>query len=114
MTKHFSYCNWILLASILVLANSYTVNGQTNLVLNGGVVNITQGAYLVIDNPAANAITRNSGYITSEGENNVIKWNIGTTAATYTIPWGYSSSYIPLTYTTASVTGSGYFLLSTY
>ena len=114
MKKHFSYCNWILLLSTILLANSYAANGQASLVLNGGVVNITQGAYLVIDNPAANAITRNSGYITSEGENNRIKWNIGTTADTYTIPWGYNSSYIPLTLTTASATGSGYFLFSTY
>jgi|GEM_PF-1657705 len=114
MKKHFSYCNWILLLSTILLANSYAANGQASLVLNGGVVNITQGAYLVVDNPAANAITRNSGYITSEGENNRIKWNIGTTAATYTVPWGYSASYIPLTFTTASATGSGYFLFSTY
>jgi hypothetical protein len=114
MKKKFKYCNWFLLSSITLLANSFIADGQARLVLNGGVVNITQSAYLVIDNPAANAVTRNSGYITSEGENNRIKWNIGTTASTYTIPWGYSSSYIPLTFTTASATGSGYFLFSTY
>ena len=88
---------------------------QTRLVLNGGMINLSQGAYLVIDNASANAITRNSGHIISEGENNSIKWSIGTTTGTYSIPWGFGSTdYIPLTFTKTAGTGSGYFLFSTY
>jgi hypothetical protein len=88
---------------------------QTRLVLNGANINISQGAYLVIDNPSPNAITRNSGHIISEGENNILKWNIGTTIGTYVIPWGYDvSSYIPLTFTKQAGTGSGHFIFSTY
>jgi len=99
----------------LLLLNSYlSLLGQSRLVVNGATITITQSAYLVIDNPAANAITRNSGYITSEGQNNNIKWNIGTTQDNYSIPWGYNSTYIPLSFSTASGTGSGYFLFSTY
>ena len=85
------------------------------LVLNGATITINQDAYLVIDNPASDAITVNSGLIISEGENNNVKWNVGTTTGTYTIPWGYSGTSIPLTFTkTAGTGGSGYFLFSTY
>jgi hypothetical protein len=102
---------------LAIVFNLLLVTGtvaQGRLVLNGGTINLNQGAYLVLDNSASNAITRSSGYIISEGENNRIKWNIGTTTGTYTIPWGYSSSYIPLTFTKAAGSGGGYFLFSTY
>ncbi len=89
--------------------------GQARLVLNGGIVNISQGAYLIVDNPNANAITRVSGHIISEGENNQIKWAVGTTTGTYTIPWGYgTANYIPVSFTKGTGSGSGYFLFSTY
>jgi hypothetical protein len=99
----------------LLISISFKITGQGRLILNGGIVSIAQEAYLVIDNPAANAITRNSGHIISEGEKNSIKWNIGTTTGTYTIPWGYGSSdYVPLTFIKTAGTGSGHFLFSTY
>src|SRR5690349_17426718 len=89
-------------------------NAQGRLVLNGGKVNITNGAVLVISNSASNAITRTSGHIISEGENNRIRWNIGTTAATYTIPWGSgNTNYFPLSFTTAAASGSGFFYFAT-
>jgi len=86
------------------------------MINNGGFVNITNSAFLVIENPAANAITRTtSGHIISEGENNIIKWSIGTTAAGYTIPLGFSTTnYIPVTFTTSAASGSGFFNFSTY
>ncbi|MEO7992569.1 MAG: T9SS type A sorting domain-containing protein [Chryseolinea sp.] len=88
---------------------------QARLVLNGANVNIAQGAYLVIDNSAANAITRVSGNIISEGENNRIKWNMGTATGTYTIPFGSDNThYIPVVFTKTAGTGSGYFLFSSY
>ncbi len=90
-------------------------NAQSRLVLNGGIITIAQGAYVVIDNPNANAITRTTGHIISEGSDNQIKWNISTTTGAYTIPWGYgSTSYIPLTFTKTAGVGAGYFLFSTY
>lgn len=103
------------IATLLFLACNSSLLAQTRLVLDGGVITLSQGVYLVIDNPAANAITRNSGHIISEGQNNTIRWNIGTTTGTYTIPWGYSTTdYIPLTFTKTAGTGSGHFLFSTY
>lgn len=108
------------LCRLLMLVALFTIPipnvlSQTRLVLNGAKINLNQGAYLVIDNSAANAITRNSGHIISEGENNRIKWSIGTTTGTYTIPWGYGNTdYIPLTFIKTAGTGSGYFLFSTY
>ena len=84
------------------------------LVLNGAVINITQGARLVIENPASDAIIRNSGYIVSEGQNNRVQWNIGATAGDYVVPWGYNSNYMPVSFTTSTGAGSGYFDLSTY
>src|SRR5688572_18672507 len=90
-------------------------SAQGRLMLEGAIINLNAGAYLVIDNPAANAITRSSGHILSEGQNNVIKWNIGTTTGTYSIPWGVGScDCIPLSFTKTAGTGSGYFLFSTY
>lgn len=111
--------NWLLVQLLmmgLILSASYTrVLSQTRIVLNGANINISQGAYLVIDNPASDAITRNSGHIISEGENNKIQWRIGTTTGTYIIPWGYgTSTYLPLAFTKTAGTGSGYFSFSTY
>lgn len=78
---------------------------QARLVLNGGIVNIENGAYLVLDNPNGNAITRlvGGGHIISESENDVVRWNIGQTADTYNIPWGIgASTYLPMSFTTVN------------
>lgn len=100
---------------VALLFLSHGALAQTRMVLNGAKVNIAQGAYLVIDNPASNAITRTSGHIISEGANNRIQWHIGTTTGTYTIPWGYGSAdYLPVTFTKNAGTGSGLFIFSTY
>lgn len=89
-------------------------SAQGRLVLNGGKINITNGAVLVVSNPAANAITRTSGHIISEGENNRVRWNIGTTAGTYTLPWGSgNTNYFPLTFTTSAANGAGFFDFAT-
>ncbi len=100
----------------VMLGCCYFNNGysQTRVMLNGASIVIAQGAYLVIDNPASNAITRTTGYIVSEGQDNRIKWNIATTTGTYLVPWGYSATYIPITFTKTAGTGSGNFLFSTY
>ena len=88
---------------------------QARLVINGAFINISQGAFLVIDNPAENAITRNSGHIISEGESNTIQWNIGTTAGNYMVPFGYDNTdYIPLSFHKTAGTGNGNFQFATY
>ncbi|GCC50477.1 hypothetical protein SanaruYs_06920 [Chryseotalea sanaruensis] len=84
------------------------------MILNGASIVIAEGAQLVVDNSAPDAITHNSGFIVSEGEHNIIKWNIGTTIGTYTIPWGYNANYIPLTLFKTAGIGNGHFLFSTY
>ena len=104
----------VLVMTLLLLIDIPDLHAQARLVLNGANITIAQGATLVIQNSDANAITRNSGYIISEGENNVIKWYIGTATGNYTIPWGYSNEYIPVTFTPTGAAGSGYFLFSTY
>lgn len=101
-------------AGFIMLIKPITGVSQAQLILNGGVITIAQNAQLIIDNPASNAIARTAGYIVSEGENNIVKWNIGTTIGTYTIPWGYASAYIPITFTKTAGVGSGNFLFSTY
>jgi hypothetical protein len=105
----------LILTFCILLCSVIGARAQGRLVLDGGIINLNAGAYLVIENSSPNAITRNSGHILSEGENNIIKWNIGTTTGTYTVPWGYGScDCIALTFTKTAGTGSGYFLFSTY
>ena len=88
---------------------------QSRMVMNGAYINIANGAFIIIDNSAANAITRTSGHIISEGENNRVKWNIGTTTGTYTIPFGYgNTTYLPVTFTKTAGSVSGSFIFSTY
>lgn len=99
----------------LVACIGVSVQGQARLILNGAKMNIANGANLVIQNGASNAMTRIDGHIISEGELNGIKWVMGNSTGTYTLPWGYGeASYIPLSFTKAAGTGSGYFTFSTY
>lgn len=87
------------------------------IVLDGGYIHISSGKYLVIDNPSNTALGRTieGGHIISEDENSNVKWNIGSTDATYTIPFGDSiAHYLPLTFTTDGGIGDGYIELATY
>jgi len=109
----FYYWRVIIFNLTFLLATSF-VNAQARLVLNGAFIQIINGGNLVIDNPATNAITRNSGAIFSDGENNNVQWNISTTAGAYVIPFGYgAANYIPLTFTTSGGVGTGNFVFST-
>jgi len=96
----------------LVIVGTSTVT----IVENGGTS--SKPIYIDIANSATNAITTSgtNGWIISESEFNMIKWEIGTATGSYTIPFGYGTSYsIPLLATvgTAGV-GSGSILFSTY
>jgi hypothetical protein len=87
----------------VILALPFFSIGQARFIVNGAYVMLNGGTavkpiYIEINNPAANAITRNSGWIVSESEFNMVKWDIGTNAGVYTLPWGYQTiDYIPLT-----------------
>ncbi len=79
------------------------------------------GAYLVVDNPATNAITytgtNTTGNFRTEAAQNKIRWNIGTTASgTYVINYGNQANIgFPLTVAIGTAgTGSGSFVFSTY
>ena len=115
MTKlHFTRFR-VLTVTAFLFITPVVMFAQARLVLNGAKVNINQGAYLVVDNPSTNAITRLSGHIISEGENNIIKWNMGTTTGSYILPLGSdNTNYIPVSFTKTAGTGSGNFLFSTY
>ena len=94
---------------LLFVSLTFSCFSQARLVLNnGGIVNITNNAFVVIDNPASNAITRNtSGHIISEGEFNRVKWNIGTNVGSYVIPFGIGTAeYLPVSLTTSGAAGA--------
>lgn len=103
----------------LLFSAVMSVNAQNGavLVVNGGYINIENGAQLVIDNPADTAIKRTlaGGHIISEHENDVVRWNIGNRNGDYFVPFGRSTTnYLPLRFTTFGGVGNGYFELATY
>jgi hypothetical protein len=84
-----------------------------------------EGAYIVIDNPTpqgiwyqpANSATYpgNLGVFRSEAEQNKIRWAIGNTAGTYTIPYADNlNAPLPFSLTKAAVGGVGSMVFSTY
>ena len=90
---------------------------QAQINFNGGIMVISNSGKVVLGNPAANAISRTAsgGGIVSEGTENSLVWDIGTTAASYTVPFLASDgSYIPVSFTTSGASGNGVFELSTY
>lgn len=104
----------------LILLNCLQSFSQSRIVMQNSVrVVFNGGAFLVIDNSNANALTdntNNSGII-SENENNRIRWNIGTATGSYIIPFydDDNSQRIPLTLNiNTSGAGSGYIDFSTY
>jgi hypothetical protein len=100
---------------VICMLLSYPLFSQARMILNGAIVTIADSAVLVIGNGNANALTRNAGHIVGEGESNRIKWVIGTNSETYTVPWGNDKSgYFPVSFSTSSASGNGYFIFATY
>lgn len=118
----------LILVHTIILCFLLRVDAQNNalilkdnpyIVLNGGTAGTP--VYLVVNQPNANGIiTQGSGgNIISENEYNYIKWNIGTSTGSFTVPFttgvGGTEQKIPLTtLTTAAGVGSGDILFSTY
>ena len=102
---------------LLAFFPSILLKAQAKLVLNGGIVNITNGAALVIDNGDNASLVRNgSGFIQSEGTNNRLLWTIGGgTGLNYLVPFGNAVNYLPLRFTASGGSGSnGQIVFSTY
>lgn len=117
--------NKLLPALSLLLAPLATFS-QAELVINGTspVTIVEHGGtaakpiYLEINNGLTTAIkvTGTNGWIVSESEFNMVKWDISANTGAYLVPFGYNNLYyIPLT-TTISVAGSagGSIKFSTY
>src|SRR3989344_7717026 len=90
-----------LLPVIIVYLSTFTLFSQERLILKDNAFIVLQNSVtLVLENSDTNAITvQGSGTnIISEEENNRVKWNIGTSTGTYTIPFSKSAgNKIPLT-----------------
>lgn len=107
----------VLVLMILVCNMAFS---QNRFMLNQNVyINITNNGYLVVDNANTNAITSlgTGGNIISEGENNVVKWNINTSIGNYIVPFCTSTLVkIPLAVNIAAagVGASSAIIFSTY
>lgn len=77
---------------------------------------------LTVRNADPTAISRNTGFITSETDPNAgyswVRWNIGTGSGAYTIPFGNgaTNNYLPFTaaITTPGIGTTGYLRMATY
>lgn len=111
-----NFNQWAIITLVFILIVKHTTS-QAKLVINGGVITITKGAALIIDNPDNTAITNiGAGYIQSEGAGNNVVWTIGPgNGNIYTVPFGNSVNYFPLQFSAASGHGAnGQIIFSTY
>jgi hypothetical protein len=102
---------------LLFFVPALFTSAQAKLVINGSVLNIINGAALVIDNPDNTAIIQTgSGFIQSEGASNRVIWTIGTgNGNNYLVPFGNSTNYLPISFNAASGSNvSGKIIFSTY
>jgi hypothetical protein len=93
--------------NLVVNASASGISMQGDLIISN-TINLTAGPLnlnsrtLTINNDAATAIARTSGYIVSEQTNNSgkLKWNIGTNTSAHTFPFGTTTGiYTPVTLT---------------
>lgn len=95
----------------------WVLNGTTplTLVLSGGTA--AHPIYMEVNNPSSAAITTigSKGWIVSESEFNMVKWDIGNGAGTYVIPFGHGTSeYLPLSVALNHGSAVGSILFSTW
>lgn len=114
-----------LLVSVYVICLVNEGFSQNRIVLNNDAFLVMQGSVkIIIENPNPDAITTtgSGGNIVSEGEENELRWVIGTNTGTYIVPFttrpaaqGGNSTKIPVRVDiTGAGIGSGYFGFSTY
>ncbi len=109
------YINFFLV--IIFILSGKCAPAQAKLIINGGAIQLKNGAALIIANPDNTAITSLAGgYIQSEGENNRVIWTIGNGSGnTYIIPFGNAANPLPISFTASNGSGAtGKMLCSTY
>lgn len=120
--KNFSFCLGMLILFFCGTGEN-NLSAQARLVFGSSstYVRMSGGTpstpiYLVVDNSNTNAISGASatnGYIISEGDYNLLKWNMGSTNANYVYPFGAgTSAYLPFTF--AKTSGNANMAISTY
>ncbi len=128
--RYFSFALLFLLAFLFQQHRSFAqarlifgTSSDAYIVMSSNAVAGGNPIYLVIGDATAsanpNTITRTTnGRIISDGENNILKWYIGTSTGSYTIPWGYDNNagtYIPFTFNVTNAGSSNsYVNFSTY
>lgn len=107
-----------LLLLILCAGSLITSFAQGLVINNDGYVVITNGAFVVVDEPSSNGIITQGigGNIISENEFNRLQWNITTNSGTYIVPFTKKPGIkIPLTVDiSAGGNGNGRVVFSTY
>jgi len=86
------------------------------IIFNGGYINITNGASIIVQNtdPLALTILNGGGIISAGGQYNAVKWNIGNDVR-YTFPFIASDlTPIPVSFTPKNAVGAGSITLNTY
>lgn len=104
---------------IFLFITNLVFSQASRLVINNDAyVRITNGAWVVLENGNANAITvtGTGANIVTEAENNRIRWMVGTNTGTYTIPFTTVAGVkFPLSVNlTLAGTGAGRIDFSTY
>jgi hypothetical protein len=98
------------------------IKAQPRLVVDEITINLSGGIqtnpiFITLSNPASTAIsTSNGGMVLSEGQYNILKWNIADQIGDYVVPFcNQSSQYIPINLkVTGSGSSNGYINFSTY
>lgn len=108
------------LLTTALLSSTFLAFGQNaRLNLNNDVwMVIDNGSYLVIDNPNTNALatTGTGGNLSSESENDRVRWAIGNSTGLYRLPYtNNAGDKIPFTFQiTTAGSANGSMLFSTY
>lgn len=97
----------LILTTLLYSQGRIIMNNDAYINMSGGTA--ATPVYIVVDNPNGNAITTSGtgGNLISENEYNKIRWNIGASTGTFTIPYTTGTGTnvkMPLTY---QITGAG-------
>jgi len=114
-------CRIISCLAIALLPGMQAFSQNNALVINGAYINLNGGTntspvYLVVNQSGTTGIVRTTGYIHTEGQYNIVKWNTGTNSGKYVFPFGVggvANNYIPFTFT-KTTTGTAAVAVSTW